>query len=233
MIQIEIQQEAAKQRAADLGVPLVTPDTPSPVREAICAVAALVSPLTLDQVRDRVSFYLPGIAGDIWNLVPAPLRDLLRQFNIDLSKTGCVYLSPLAWSCFPLATVAHELSHRNRDSVVRASGGIIASVLWSAGYLIHPTIRGWEEGTCHVNDLVSSVIVNGRNPDMAANEALDGVAIYNLTPEGRAIYQAAIESAAASLKAGALPGDGTEVQEILKICKKLGAKLGAWSKVID
>lgn len=232
MIPIEIQKEAAVQRAADLSVPLVTPDVPSPVREAICVVAALASPLTLDQVRDRVSFYLPALAGDIWNLIPSPIRDVLHQFNIDLSRTGCVYLSPLAWNCYPLATVAHELSHHNRDRIVRSSGGIVASVLWSAGYLIHPTIRGWEEGTCRVNDLVSSVIVQGREVDAAAHEARDGALLYGLPPEGHAVYQASIESAAASLKAGALPGEGTEVQEILRICKKLGAKLGAWSKVV-
>ena len=174
---IDLQRVVCRKRAAVAGVPLLTPDAPQPIREAIALAAAAVSPRTLAEVRAGTSFYTPRLAGALWQLLPESVEAPLRAVGVDLHATGAVYLASAAWDRSPCGTVAHELSHGRRDRVVSA-GGVVVSALWGAGYLFHPTIRGWDEGTCRVNDLVALVVFDGLSVDDALKAAAAGVDAY-------------------------------------------------------
>lgn len=228
---IDLQRAVCRRRAAAAGVPLLTPDAPQLVREAIALAAAAVSPRTLAEVRAGTSFYTPRLVGALWQLLPESVEAPLRAVGVDLHATGAVYLSSAAWDRSPCGTVAHELSHGRRDRVVSA-GGVIVSALWIAGYLFHPTVTGWEEGTCRVNDLVALVVFDGLSVDDALKAAAAGVDAYALSASGREAYLAALESAAASLRAGQLPGVDTEVHAMARALVAEGWDAGPWAEAI-
>ena len=178
-------------------------DEDQALREAIAALVSLVSSRTYASLSAGASFYVPRLAGKIAGLVPAavipPLvSTLLDVAGIDLPASGVVLVSRDAWDRHPLAVVAHELSHARRDATV-AAGGVVASVLWGVGYLAHPDVRAWEESTCRINDLVGLVVIDGLSVDDALPTAAGGVDAYALDTPARALYLAALDSAAASL----------------------------------
>lgn len=228
---IDLQRVVCRKRGAVAGVPLLTPDAPQPIREAIALAAAAVSPRTLAEVRAGTSFYTPRLAGALWQLLPESVEAPLRAAGVDLHATGAVYLASAAWDRSPCGTVAHELSHGRRDRAVSA-GGVVVSALWGAGYLFHPTIRGWDEGTCRVNDLVALVVFDGLSVDDALKAAAAGVDAYDLSASGREVYLSALESAAASLRAGQLPGVDTEVHAMARALVAEGWDAGPWAEVI-
>lgn len=228
---IDLQRAVCRKRAAVVGVPLLTPDAPQPVREALALAAAAVSPRTLAEVRAGASFYTPRLVGALWQLLPESVEAPLRAVGVDLHATGAVYVAPAAWDRSPCGTVAHEISHEHRDKTVSA-GGVIVSALWGAGYLFHPTIRGWEEGTCRVNDLVALVVFDGLPVDDALKAAAAGADAYALSESGREVYLASLESAAASLRAGQLPGVDTEVHAMARALVAEGWDAGPWAAAI-
>lgn len=228
---VDMQRRVCRARCSAAGVPLLTPDAPQPVREAVAIAAALVSGRKLAEVRAGTSFYVPRLAGALWQLLPDIVEAPLRAVGIDLRDTGAIYLSSPAWDVRPCGTVSHELSHRNRD-LVASAGGVIVSALWGVGYLAHPTIRGWEEGTCRVCDLVGLVVFDGLTVDDALAAAAVGVGGYALSESGREVYLAALESAAASLRTGELPGVDTEVHHMAKGLVAAGWDAGPWAAAI-
>lgn len=233
---IDLQRRVALELARARGVPVVTPDSPSALREAVALLVAAVSPRTYAEVSAGASFYVPRLASKVAGLIPAavlpPLvSTLLDVAGIDLPATGVVLLSRDAWDHHPVAVAAHELSHARRDAVVSA-GGVIGSVLWGAGYLLHPDVKGWEEGTCRVSDLVGLVVIDGLSVDEAHRASASGVDAYALDEGARALYLAALDSAAASLRAGELPGEGTEVYHALRALVREGWDAGPWAAAI-
>jgi hypothetical protein len=228
---IDLQRRVCRAHCATLGLPLITPDAPQVVREAVALTAAAVSPRTLAEVRAGTSFYVPRLAGALWQLLPDAVEAPLRAVGVDLHTSGAVHLSAPAWDRSPCGTVAHECSHGERDKVVSA-GGVIVSALWGVGYLAHPTICGWEEGTCRTNDLVALVVFDGLPVDDALKAAAAGVDAYALSESGREVYLSALESAAASLRAGQLPGVGTHVHQLARLLVAEGWDAGPWAAAI-
>lgn len=228
---IDIQRRAAVERARARGVPLVTPDSPSALREAAALLVSATSDRTFADVRAGVSFYVPRLVGKALALLPRAITDVLAVAGFSVDDAGLVLLSERAWNERPAATLAHELSHANRDAAVSA-GSVIASATWALGYLAHPTLRGWEEGTCRVNDLVGLVVLEGVPVDDALAAAKEGAALYGLSDAGREVYFAALDSAADSLRAGVLPGEGTEVHAMLRALRREGWDAGQWAAAI-
>ena len=227
---IDLQRRVALDLARAHGVPIVTPDSPSALREAIAALVSLVSSRTYASLSAGASFYVPRLAGKVAGLVPAAVIPPLVSTLLDVS--GVVLVSRDAWDRHPLAVVAHELSHARRDATV-AAGGVVASVLWGVGYLAHPDVRAWEESTCRINDLVGLVVIDGLSVDDALPTAAGGVDAYALDTPARALYLAALDSAAASLRAGELPGEGTAIHRGLQGLPRAGWDAGPWAAAID
>lgn len=228
---IDLQRRAAVERARARGVPLVTPESPSALREAAALLVSATSDRTYADVRAGVSFYVPRLVGKALALLPSAITDVLAVAGFSVSEAGLVLLSERAWNERPAATLAHELSHHNEDEAVSA-GGVVASVTWAAGVLLHPTIRGWSEGRCRVNDLVGLVVLDDVPVDDALKAAKEGAALYSLSDAGRVVYFAALDSAADSLRAGVLPGEGTEIHAMLRAMIGAGWDAGPWAKAI-
>lgn len=234
---IDLQRLVAVERARVRGVPLVTPDSPSALREAVALLVAAVSPRTYAEVAAGTSFYVPRLASKVAGLIPAavipPLvSTLLDVAGIDLPATGVVLLSRPAWDRSPVTTWSHECGHYQQDARVSA-GGVVASTLWGLGYLIHDDVEAWEEGRCRVNDLVGLVVIDGVPVDDALASARAGVEAYSLDAVARPLYLAALDSAAASLRAGELPGEGTEIHHALRALVRDGWDAGPWAAAID
>ena len=228
---IELQRLVAVERARVRGIPLVTPDTFSATREAVAAVASLISSRSYAEVTAGTSFYVPRLAGEVLALLPASVTSVLRVATFDLPKTGAIYVSREAWDKHPAAVVAHEIGHGQQDAVVSARGPVI-SALWALGVTVHRTVTGWEEGRCRVNDLVGLVVIDGVDIDAALASARAGADAYALDAPGRELYFAALDSAAASLRAGELPGEGTEIHHVLKALSREW-DAGPWAAAID
>lgn len=228
---IDMQRAVVRKRAAARGVPLVTPDSVAPLREATAATVALVTHRTYAEVRAGVSFYVPRLVGDALGLLPSSVRDVLSVAGISVSDHGLTLLCDAAWERTPCATWAHECGHHQQDDAVRASG-VIGSALWGVGYLTHPSIRGWDEGRCRVSDFVGLVVLNGWSIDDALKAAADGAALYDLNDPARDVYIASLQSAADSLRAGVMPGEGTEIHETLRELVREGWDAGEWAKAI-
>lgn len=228
---IDLQRSVVIARARKRGVPLVTPDSPSALREAAALLITATSERTYADVRSGVSFYAPRLIGKGLALLPRAVTDVLDVAGFRVSEAGMVLLSERAWNERPAATWAHECSHHLRDLAVSA-GGVISSALWGVGYLTHRTVTGWEEGTCRVCDLVGLVVIDGVPIDDALAAAKEGAALYGLDAPGREVYFAALDSAADSLRAGVLPGEGTEVQRTLRAMVDEGWNAGPWAEDI-
>ena len=236
MIDLDLARSVVRDEARRVGLTLVTPDSPSLARSAVRLAIAAWSPLTLEEVDQRVSFFVPRIASDV--------RSLLARIHpaagaaadaIDL-EAPAVYLSSKAWDVdgATLAGVwSHERGHDRRDRAVRATMGVVGSALWGGAYLVHPTIRGWEEGTCYTSDVASRVVLAGDDPEAVARGALVSLRGYDLDAQGEATAADTIRSAALSLKAGQLPGVGTPLHETLRALRSRGADLGRWNDVVD
>jgi hypothetical protein len=228
---IALQRRVVTERARSVNVPLVTPDSPSALREAAALIVSATSERTYAEVREGVSFYAPRVVGRTLSLLPSAVTGVLEVAGFNVSATGLVLLSERAWNERPASTWAHERSHELRDAVVSA-GGVVSSVAWAVGYLAHPTIRGWEEGTCRVNDLVGLVVFEGWPVDDALTAAKVGAALYRLDDPGREVYLAALDSAADSLRAGQLPGVDTEVHHIARMLRREGWDAGPWAQSV-
>lgn len=224
---IALQRQVCLQRCREAGVPLFTPQTPQPIREALALVASLVSPRTYAEVRQGTSFYVPKLAGQIWSLIPSVVAEPLRAVNLDLKTTGAIYLAPDAWDKHPCAVTAHELTHAYRDKQVSAGGAIVSS-LWALGYVAHDHIRAWEEGTCRVCNLASLVVLEGVGVEDALAACVGGAQSYALGDNAKELYISALYSAAASLRAKQLPGVGNEVHLMAKALVEAGWNPGDW-----
>ena len=66
-----------------------------------------------------------------------------------------------------------------------------------------------------------------------ATTAAGGVDAYALDTPARALYLAALDSAAASLRAGELPGEGTAIHRGLQGLQGAGWDAGPWAAAID
>ena len=160
-------------------------------------------------------------------VVEAPLRAV----GIDLHDTGAVYLSAPAWTEHPVAVVSHEFTHHHKDVRVSA-GGAVVSALWGLGYAVHDHIRAWEEGTCRVCDLAALVVIEGVPIDAALAAARTGADAYALGDGARALYLAALDSAADSLRAWQLPGVDTEVHHLARMLRREGWDAGPWAEAV-
>lgn len=234
-LELDLVRSVVRAEARRVGLTLVTPDSPSIARSALRLAIAAWSPLTLEEVEQRVSFFVPRIASDVRSLLerihPA-VGDVADVIDLD---APAVYLSSKAWDVdgVTLGGVwAHERGHDRRDRAVRATMGVIGSALWGGAYLVHPTIRGWEEGTCYTSDVVARVVLAGDDPEAVARGALVSLRGYDLDGPGEATAADAIRSAALSLKAGALPGVGTPIHETLQALARAGWKPGPWAEAI-
>lgn len=228
---LDLQRRVVTARAAARGVPLVTPDSPSALREAAALLVTATSDRTYADVRAGVSFYVPRLVGKALALLPRTVTDVLDVAGFRVSEAGLVLMSEHAWSERPAGTWAHECSHHLRDLAVSA-GGVIGSAAWALGYLTHGTVKGWEEGTCRVNDLVGLVVFDGIPVDDALIAAKKGADLYGLDDTGRALYFAALDSAADSLRAGQLPGVDTEVHRIARMLRREGWDAGPWAEAV-
>jgi hypothetical protein len=235
VIDLDLVRTVVREESRRVELPAVAPDAPSLSRATARLAIAAWSPLDVEEVDQRVSFYVPRLVRDVRELLGRIPAATLVAEGIDLDG-GLVYLSSRAWDVdgATLAGVwAHERGHHLRDKAVRAAVGVVGSALWGGAYLVHPTIRGWEEGTCYTCDVAARVILAGDDPDAVARGALVSLRGYDLTAQGEAIATAAIRSAAASLKAGALPGVGTPLHETLRALRAKGADFERWNDVID
>lgn len=228
---LDLQRRVCRQRCESAGVPLFTPESPQPVREALAVIASLISPRSYAEVRASTSFYVPRLAGQLWGLLPDIIETPLRALGVDIRDTGAIYVAPAAWDLRPCSVVSHELSHANRDRAVSAGGAIVSS-MWALGYLAHPSVRGWEEGTCKVSNLTAMVILEGLDVDDALHACADGAKAYGLDKTGENLYVAMLQSAAASLRAGQLPGVNTEVHLMAQMLVREGWDPGPWRAVI-
>lgn len=233
---LDLVRSVVRAEARRVGLTLVTPDSPSLARSAVrLAIAAWSTTLDLEAVEQRVSFYVPRLAADVRNLlsrIHSVAGDVLDVVDLE---APAVYLSSRAWDVdgATLAGVwSHERGHNHRDKAVRAAMGIVGSALWGGAYLVHPGIRGWEEGTCYTSDVAARVVLAGDDPGAVAAGAFVSLKGYDLDAVGEATATAAIRSAAASLKAGALPGVGTPLHETLRALVAGGWDPGPWAEAI-
>lgn len=236
MIDLDLARSVVRDEARRVGLTLVTPDSPSLARSAVRLAIAAWSPLTLEEVDQRVSFYVSRLASDVRGLLARihPAADAAAEV-IDL-EAPAVYLSSKAWDvdgATLLGVWSHERGHDRRDRAARATLGPIGSALWGGAYLVHTVVRGWEEGTCYTSDVTARVILAGDDPEAVARGALVSLRGYDLDAQGEATAADTIRSAALSLKAGQLPGVGTPLHETLRALRSRGADLGRWNDVVD
>lgn len=234
-LDLDLARSVVRAEARRVGLTLVTPDSPSVARSAVRLAIAALSPLTAEDVALRVSFYVPRLAHDVLELLSRlhPAAGAAAE-ALDL-EAPAVYLSSRAWDVdgATLASVwSHERGHGNRDKAVRAAAGVIGSALWGGAYLVHPVVRGWEEGTCYTSDVTARVVIAGDDPEAVARGALVSLKGYDLDSQGEATAADAIRSSALSLKAGALPGVGTPTHETLKALVRAGWEPGPWAEAI-
>ncbi len=229
-VPIDLARAVAASECAAAGVTLVTPDSPSLLRSAAYLSVAALTPLTVAEARERVSLYVPSLVSDVAALI-AGVTSLAPMLD-----KPAVLVGERAWSDGNIlaGVIGHELGHRRRDVATRGACGVVCSALWGVTYLAHPAVRLWEEGTCMTSDVTAAVILRDLAPDAAADEAQRALrSIYNADPASLAIGGDAIESCAASLRAGVLHGKGTAIESVLRALVAKGWMPSTrWAKVL-
>ncbi len=201
------------------GVTLVTPVSPSMLRGAIRAAIAATTPLTLDDVTERISVFVPRIVGEIASLLPEPV---LSAYPVDRSPV--IYLSDRAWNdpVDLVGIIAHELGHAAQD-VVACRTGILGGVAHGVAYLVCDVARADAEATCYVADLTAHVVLEGADALAYTTATLASLkSVYRLDDHALAHAKATLESASASLACGVLHGTGTPIEGILRDLRDRG-----------
>lgn len=235
-LDLDLVRTVCRAEARRVGVTLITPDSPSLARAAVRLTIAALSPLTVEEVGQRVSFFVPRLAAEVIELLARLHPAIGAAAEVLDLEAPAIYLSSRAWDVDGVTlagVVAHERGHDHRDKATRATMGVIGSALWGSAYLVHRVVRGWEEGTCYTSDVTARVVIAGEDPDEVALGAVGSLRGYDLDASGEAQAVASIRSAARSLKAGALPGVGTPIHETLRALRREGASFGRWDDVID
>lgn len=228
------------------GVTLVSPDSHAIVRTIVQTVIAAATPLTIADVRARISAYVPQVPTEAAALlsaipnVPAVLSQGATAAGLDeFMRRPMILVGDLAWNdgAMLLGVAAHELSHHRRNRAEAADCGIVCSLVWGIAYLMSESVRSWEEATCYVNDITADVILHGTPPAAARDRALQSLAspVYgSMTAGARGIAQAAFASAAASLARGELPGRDIALVEVLREAMARGVTLtDAWAAKVS
>jgi len=200
------------QACSDADVILVTPQAPSFLRGAVRAAIAATTTLTLAEVEQRVSFYVPEIPREIIDMLPA---SVLGRFAIDDRPT--IYLSEIAWNdpIILAGVIAHELGHAAQDKAA-ARMGTLARVAHGVAYLLCDVARADDEATCYVADMTAKIALSGASPEACLAGCLEAMAFYHLDEHAIAHARAVLESASASLACGVYHGAGTPIQGITR-----------------
>lgn len=216
---------AVRAACARAGVSLVTPDMASPVRAAVRLVISATTPLTLGQVAQRVSFYLPRLASEVVALLPSSI--LLAVPSLSLGPT--VYLSERAWAdpVTLVGVVAHELGHAAQDAEA-SRYGTLGGVAHGLAYVSCDLLRSNAEATCYVADLSAAVMLGGVAPGAWIDATLEGLrSTYHLDDHALDHARAVLLSAAGSLACHVLHGRDTPFEGILRDLKARGIDVGA------
>lgn len=227
-VTIEFARDVCRAMMRRFNVDLITPESPSVMRDAVTLAIAAASPLTVAEVRQRVSVYVPRLVDDVRDLLPAPMAEYLNGQS--------VMVSPVAWedSMSLLCVTAHELGHHLRDKAARDRQGIVGSVLWASAYLIHPTVRTAEECQCFEHNLTMRTVVANEDPDFVMNRTIEGLVNYSASAQGMVYARAALGSARRSLGKGQLPGVDTPAHLTLREMMSRGwTPAERWLKVIE
>lgn len=231
---IDLVRSCVRALCARHHVALVTPESPSALRSAVHLTVAAVSPLTLPQVKQRASFYVPELVEEAYDLltaaVPSPVAGFLPAVDAPV-----VLLSLVAWESAVIlcGTGPHEVGHHLQDLRARKAVGVVGSIVHGAAYVIHETVRGDSEVTVYTHDLAAAVIVGGVDPDAHAAGLLDVLrSSYRLGDHALAHTAQTLASASASLKARQLPGVGTPLHELLRDLVTGGWDPGEWREAI-
>lgn len=232
-IDLELARTVVKHEAESAGISLITPDEEQAVRWLAYHAAAAASKLTYDEAKQGMSLYVPEVVESVIVMAAKVVGAdaMLPKFGRPL-----VILSPAAWDdgATLLGVYAHEEGHHNdmRWSI-RKMGGVIGSIVHSTGYLIHPTLRAWYE-RCYSADMVAAVVLRGKTPEEAAQEALQAAQVYSLDGPGLELFRATVASVKASLERHQLPGKGSPINGLLREYTLAGGKLPSdWQAVFD
>ena len=232
-IDLELARTVVRSSAESAGISLITPDEEQAVRWLAYHAAAAASKLTYEEAKQGMSLYVPEVAESL-----IVLAAKVVGADVMLPKFGkpLVILSPAAWDdgAILLGVYAHEEGHHNdmRWSL-RKMGGVIGSAVHATGYLIHPTLRAWYE-RCYTADMVAAVVLRGKTPEEAAQEALQAAQTYSLDGPGMELFRATVASARASLERHQLPGKGAPINNVHRQYHLAGGKLPPdWQPVFD
>lgn len=226
---LSLARSAVHTLCARHGVLLVTPDDPAPLRTVIRAAIAAVTPLTTAEVDQRISFYVPRVVSELLDLLPRALRDHLSPGG------AAIYLTERVWgdAALLVGIGAHELGHHRQDLRARGATGPVGSVLHAAGYALHSTVRLDSEVVCYTMDLSAAAIFGGVDPDAWIAGLLPILAsTYRGDAHSVEHAERTLRSAAASLRAGALHGEGTPLHDLLRLLVSMGWDAGPWARAI-
>lgn len=221
MLPLDIARRAARQECDAASVFLVTPDSPHVIREAAALVATAVTPLTLDEVRERVSFYVPRVAADAWAALDSLTAGTLPDWPS--RGRGLVLLAKRVWDDALLlaGTASHELAHAADDE--HATKHALGGVRHAAGYVLCDCVRGHAEGGPYTQNATAHYILGGADLDAWIEGACAVLRdTYQLSPHEVAVQRATLTSCAASLRALCFHGEGTPIARFLARCVKLG-----------
>lgn len=235
MIALDTMRAVTREMCAARGITLVSPTDNPLLRLAVATTIAIASPLTLAEVRERVSNYVSRLLADVVSFLPDSVTSVV---DID---APLMLISPIAWNDAGVlaATTPHELGHHARDLGVRAGVPPIpflppaASLLWGAGYVFVPRVRMWEESTSALANLTVAVVVRNEDPNAAAAGIIAALREAYRPGDAMDAAESTMASGVASLLAGELPGVGTPVVDVLKRLRAKGESFGRWDAVID
>lgn len=212
------------------GVMLVTPESPSVLREAVHLTIAAATPLTFEEARGRVSFYLSKLLPEVIGLIRAAAPWLPDP---ELSKS-VISLSPTVWEDLIalVGTAAHELVHHGEDCAARGSQGVLGSVTHGGAYLLCDCVRGNSEGLSYTQNLTAEVVLGGRDPAVYIEGVLSRLkTTYRLGDTELENQRRTLSSCADSLRAEVLHGVGSPVEELFHALVAEGMTLPSpWSE---
>lgn len=230
MFPIDKVQRVVREVCTRHGVLLVTPDSPNALREAVHLSIAAVTPLTFEEARSRVSFYLSKLLPEVLGLIRAAAPWLP---DAELSKP-VISLAPVVWEDLValVGTAAHELVHHGEDLAARSAQGVLGSVTHGGAYLLCDCVRGNSEGLSYTQNLTSEVVLGGRSADAYIEGVLSRLkTTYRLGDTELGNQRRTLTSCADSLRAEVLHGVGSPVEELFRALIVEGMTLPSpWSE---
>ena len=211
---IQLAREVVQRACDAANVVLIPPGAPSLLRTTARVSAAAMTPLTLDQVEQRASIYVPEMLTSLVRHLP---DNLLKVFPVDVR--GAIVLADPVWNdpVDLIDAVAHDLGHRAQEIAAGRTLGIVGVVAHGAAYLLCDLSEANAEATCRVADITARVTLEGADPAAYCEGAIVAMReLYGLDEHALGHAKRVLLSAAASLACGVLHGSGTPIEGMLR-----------------